>query len=193
MRPPSCSLFSALSPSPFFSFFRHRLGAVVTLALLGGCDGCQRSPAPPAPPQGGSSVPGSPAPLEASGPAKEAALVRDHRLGIDDLRKEIAEKKAVERRRERPAVPERAADVLLQGRVTTRLWDDPSVPAGAIAVSVKDGHVTLEGRVGSVEQVQRALIDALMTAEVAGVTSELTVEPDDGKGSTHDAPGAPPK
>ena len=159
------------------------------VALLAGCDGCQRSPAPPPSPEKTDTSPASETVLlEASGPAKEASLVRDLRLGVDDLRKEIAEKKVIERRRERPAVPEKAADVLLQGRVTTRLWDDPAVPAGAIGVSVKDGHVTLEGRVGTVEQVQRAVLAALMTAEVAGVTSKLTVEPDDGKGSTQGSP-----
>jgi len=103
----------------------------------------------------------------------------------------MAEKKVIERKRERPPLPEKAADILLQSRVTTRLWDDPAVPAGAIAVSVKDGHVTLEGRVGTVEQVQRAILAALMTAEVAGVTSKLAIEPDEGKDSTHGTSGAP--
>ena len=156
------------------------------MLILAFLTGCQRSPAPPAPPRDASSpAPTQPiASLEASGPAKEAALVRDLRLGLDDLRKEIAEKSVVERKRERPAVPEKAADVFLRSRVTTRLWDDPAVPAGAIAVSVKDGHVTLEGRVSKLEQVQRAILAALMTAEVAGVTSRLAIEPDDGKGST---------
>jgi len=193
MPPLSSSLFSARSLSRSRSL-RSRLGAVITFAFVAGCDGCQRSPAPPSPPQGASSAPSQPAaPLEAPGPAKEAALVRELRLGTEDLRKEMAEKRVIERKRERPPVPEKAADILLQSRVTTRLWDDPSVPAGAIAVSVKDGHVTLDGRVGSVEQVQRAILAALMTAEVSGVTSKLAIEPDDGKGSTHDSSGSPSK
>ena len=120
---------------------------------------------------------------EKEGGEAEAAL-RHFRLGLDDLKKDLSEKGEVTRqsRVDHPTGP--VPDVTITRTLEKRLYNDPDVPALLIAVSTAGAHVTLTGRVGSVEQLQKAMLLSLMSPGVQGVTAKLTIEPDDGSGAT---------
>jgi osmotically-inducible protein OsmY len=66
-------------------------------------------------------------------------------------------------------------DIDLRDRVLDQLRWESSVDATAINVSVKDGYVTLSGRVGSFEERAAAERAAGEVAGVLGVDSEITV------------------
>lgn len=77
------------------------------------------------------------------------------------------------------------SDVLINTRVRTRLQNEPDVPfMMGLEATTENGLVTLTGRVGSFEQVQKAMLAAFRVPEVTGVTSRLQVEPDDGEEAT---------
>ena len=73
---------------------------------------------------------------------------------------------------------------MLRSRVQRALVESPLVPAFGMDVAVEKGTVILTGRVGTLEQLQQALLCVLSLPEAAEVVSRLTVEPDDGSGIT---------
>jgi osmotically-inducible protein OsmY len=67
-------------------------------------------------------------------------------------------------------------DIDLRDRVRDQLGSEGSVDASAITVNVKDGYVTLSGRVGSFDERAAAERAAGEVEGVKGVDSEITVQ-----------------
>jgi osmotically-inducible protein OsmY len=67
-------------------------------------------------------------------------------------------------------------DIDLRDRVLDQLGWERSVDASAINVSVKDGYVTLSGRVASFEERSAAERAAGQVEGVKGVDSEIVVQ-----------------
>lgn len=107
-------------------------------------------------------------------------------MSLQELTKDLLERGEIVRERAPAAGAEPGAKVLelddarISGKVLTRLLADPFVPTMSLAVEAHAGRITLTGRVGTVEQLQRALLVVLSVPEVRGVISKLVVEPDDG-------------
>ena len=114
-------------------------------------------------------------------------VLGEFNLTAAELKKELADKGKIVRRRVKAVaakVEETVEDAVVTTKVKVRLVQNPAIPSMVIDVDTKGGHVTLTGRVASVEQVQLALLATLEVEEVQGVTCSLKVEPDDGSGST---------
>ncbi|MBO0823106.1 MAG: BON domain-containing protein [Actinobacteria bacterium] len=66
-------------------------------------------------------------------------------------------------------------DEQLRSNVTEELFWDPRIDSGAVAVSARNGMITLRGTVGSFQEKRDAANDALRLYGVTGVTNELQV------------------
>ena len=114
-------------------------------------------------------------------------VLKEFNLDVADLKRELDESGRIVRRRLETAARSVEAvveDSIVTGKVKLRLMQDPEVPSMVIDVDTRSGHVTLSGRVASLDQIQRALLGTLEVDEVRAVTSALRVEPDDGSDPT---------
>jgi osmotically-inducible protein OsmY len=68
-----------------------------------------------------------------------------------------------------------AFDDRLRGLVLQRLIDDPDVPSDFIDVKVKDGWVTLKGRITEQSESDAAYETVARTEGVGGITNEIKV------------------
>lgn len=120
-------------------------------------------------------------PNDQAGP-DEAALRRFH-ITLADLRKDFSEKGEVTREGIRESGVDSSTDGILTKSIEKRLYNDPDVPAFLITVTTTGCRVTLTGRVGAIEQLQKAMLLSLTCPGVLLVTAKLTIEADDGSGA----------
>jgi len=142
---------------------------VAALAAPGGCD----------PATNGS-------PNASGGLTDQDPAIVEHHLGVDALKKELAEKGEISRERAPGGArgTESSGDALIAAKVMARFRKDPEVPAMSLEVESHEGRVTLTGRVATLDQLQHALLAALRVPEARCVISKILVEPDDGSGAT---------
>lgn len=131
------------------------------------------------------STPTSPAPTPVQpAPAHEDTfqrILREWHLTPEDIRRQLDRAGQVIKR-EGGALGERLGDATLDARIVTvikaKFTLDPELSAWEIAVSSKDGHVTLGGTVSHQDLVVRAVVLALDTGGVVDVNSTLRVAAD---------------
>ncbi len=168
------------------SMTRSSVWLFFLLALAQG--GCSRESNVPIEPSGSRAAQLTAQPTAAVLPLQaqdEARWIESLKLSPEALRKDFEAGGEVVRKR--PASGSQNAvlgDLLIRNKVRTRLQDDPEVPGMSLDVEVERGRVILAGRVGRFEELQRAMLAAFSVPEVTEVVSRLTVEPDDGSGTT---------
>jgi gas vesicle protein len=108
-----------------------------------------------------------------------AARLEEMELSAEDIRKELAEKGHVVRRKARD-IGEAATDAAVDARATAtikaKLAADPDLSALRISVATTAGRVTLSGTVASPELIGKAMVLALETDGVREVVSTLQVK-----------------
>lgn len=130
-----------------------------------------------------------PAPAAPHGPSTEAPgsrtddafdrVLREWHLTPEDIRRQVDRAGQVIRR-EGGALGQRIDTAMLDPRIITTIKAkytlDPELSAWDIAVSSRDGHVTLGGTVNEPDLAVRAVVLALDTRGVVDVTSDLAVK-----------------
>jgi osmotically-inducible protein OsmY len=107
-----------------------------------------------------------------------AAKMEALELSTEDIRKELAEKGRVVRRKARDigkAATDAAVDARVTAAIKTKLAADPDLSALSISVSTTAGRVTLSGTVASYDLIGKAMALALDTEGVREVVSTLQV------------------
>ena len=99
---------------------------------------------------------------------------------VDGIREEMARSSMVVREKAKAAgqsIAGAAANARVTAAIKTKLVAEPGLPAFNVNVDTTDGLVTLSGKVGSHEQIARAVKLALETEGVHKVVSTLQVTP----------------
>ena len=120
----------------------------------------------------------------APGASQVNPIIQQFHLGLEELRNDISQKGEVTRQVSNAGALEKTPDGAITRALEERLYGDPDVPAFLVAITTTGACVTLTGRVGSLEQLQKALLLSLTCPGVQAVTAKLSVEPDDGTGAT---------
>jgi len=113
---------------------------------------------------------------------KVAGTIRDTITdwSVDDIREEMARSSMVVREKATAAgqtIAGAAANARVTAAIKTKLIAEPGLPALNINVDTTDGLVTLSGKIGSHEQIAKAVKLALETEGVHKVISTLQVTP----------------
>ena len=111
---------------------------------------------------------------------KVASAIKDkiNEWSADDIREEMARSSMVVREKAKAAgqsIAGAAANARVTAAIKAKLFAEPGVPALDINVDTTDGLVTLSGKVGSHEQIAKAVKLALETEGVHKVISTLQV------------------
>jgi len=109
-----------------------------------------------------------------------AGAIKDkiNEWSVDDIREEMVRSSMVVREKAKAAgqsIAGAAANVRVITAIKAKLVAEPGLPAFSINVDTTDGLVTLSGKVGSHEQIAKAVRLALETEGVHKVISTLQV------------------
>lgn len=116
--------------------------------------------------------------LEDARKARDRVLA-EFDLDLETLKEELEETGEIIRRRAddlAQQLEETLEDASITARVKARFLKDPEIPGLVISVATRAGHVTLDGKVTRLGQIQRAMTSALSVPEVLSVRSRLTLK-----------------